>query len=150
MQTIEVWDFTFLSSSNLFKKKTRLIDVLVEFYSWLVHLGHRKDVDTVMCILSDWSRKTRNNAPLAMHYLSDIRPEPARGLISFWYQTWGLISFWYQTWGLISFWYQTCDGSGFEFVRTKYVQHQLTLQLFSTMDETSHLCRFTLVVCRFD
>ena len=57
-----------------------------------------------------------------MHYLSDIRPEPARGLISFWYQTWGLISFWYQTWGLISFWYQTCDRSGFEFVRTNYVQ----------------------------
>ena len=24
-----------------------------------------------------------HNAPLAMHYLSDIRPEPARGLISF-------------------------------------------------------------------
>ena len=62
------------------------------------------------------------NAPLATHYLSNIRPEPARGLISFWYQTWGLISFWYQTWGLISFWYQTCDGSGFEFVCTNYVQ----------------------------
>ena len=25
----------------------------------------------------------RHNAPLAMHYLSDIRPESARGLISF-------------------------------------------------------------------
>ena len=80
------------------------------------------------------------NAPLAMHYLSDIRPEPARGLISFWYQTWGLISFWYQT----------CDGSGFEFVRTNYVQHQPALQMFSTMGEASHLCRFTLVVARFD
>ena len=91
-----------------------------------------------------------NNAPLAMHYLSDIRPEPARGLISFWYQTWGLISFWYQTWGLISFWYHTCDGSGFEFVRTNYVQHQTALQMFSTMGEASHLCRFTLVVGRFD
>ena len=104
------------------------------------------------------------NAPLAMHFLSDIRPEPARGLISFWYQTWGLISFWYQTWGLISFWYQTwglisfwyqtCDGSGFEFVRTNYVQVtttcQTALQLFSTMGEASHLCRFTLVVDRFD
>ena len=75
--------------------------------------------------------QTTHNAPLAMHYLADIRPEPARGLISFWYQTWGLISFWYQTWGLISFWYQTwglisfwyqtCDGSGFEFVYA-YVQ----------------------------
>ena len=81
-----------------------------------------------------------NNAPIDMHYLSDIRPEPDGGLISFWYQTWGLISFWYQT----------CDGSGFEFVRTNYVQHQTTLQLFSTMGEASHLCRFTLVVGRFD
>ena len=35
------------------QKKTQLIDVLVEFYSWSVHLGHRKDVDTVMCILLD-------------------------------------------------------------------------------------------------
>ena len=83
---------------------------------------------------------SENNAPLAMHYLSDIRPEPARGLISFWYQTWGLISFWYQTWGLISFWYQTCDGSGFEFVRTNYVQHQSALQLFSTTDRKFHVC----------
>ena len=30
---------------------------------------------------------TVNNAPLAMHYLADIRPEPARGLISKRYQT---------------------------------------------------------------
>ena len=88
----------------------------------------------------NWSSISHDNAPLAMHYLSDIRPEPARGLISFWYQTWGLISFWYQT----------CDGSGFEFVRTNYVQHQTALQLFSTMGEASHLCQFTLVVGRFD
>ena len=39
---------------------------------------------------------------------------------------------------------------GFEFVRTNYVQHQTALQLFSTMGEASHLCRFTLVVGRFD
>ena len=81
------------------------------------------NLNTINASAADlWQIKTAHNAPLAMHYLSDIRPEPARGLISFWYQTWGLISFWYQTWGLISFWYQTCDGSGFEFVRTNYVQ----------------------------
>ena len=33
------------------QKKTQLIDVLVEVYSWFGHLGHRKDVDSVMCIL---------------------------------------------------------------------------------------------------
>ena len=31
-----------------------------------------------------------------------------------------------------------------------YVHHQIALQLFSTMCEASHLCRFTLVVGRFD
>ena len=43
-------------------------------------------VDDVECCIE-------HNAPLAMcmHYLSDIRPEPARGLISFWYQA----SVWY-------------------------------------------------------
>ena len=60
-----------------------------------------------------------HNAPPAMHYLSDIRPEPARGLRS------------------------SCDGSAFEFVRTNYVQLLTALQMFSTMGEASHLCRFT-------
>ena len=34
-----------------------------------------------------------------------------------------------RDWGLISLWYQSCDGCGFEFVRTNYVQHQTALQV---------------------
>ena len=92
------------------------------------------------------------SAPLAMHYLSDILSQP-----EVWYlfdirpEVWYLFDIRPEVWYLFDIRPVTGLASNlYVQIMYKLLQHQTALQLFSTMGEASHLCRFTLVVGRFD